>query len=79
MGKKIADTGINELSDQFLRVVLAAAALDNRGGELTVTRKAFHEPHVKLVQGYHPEIEVWFEDGELHIKTDWSDKPVWPH
>jgi len=79
VGKKIADTGLGELSDQFLRVVLAAAALDNQGGELTITRKAFHELHDKLVQGYHPEIEVWFEDGELHIKTDWSDRPVWPH
>lgn len=79
MGKKIADAGLGELSDQFLRVVLAAAALDNQGGELTITRKAFHELHEKLTGGYHPEIEVWFEDGELHIKTDWSERPVWPH
>lgn len=79
MGKKLADTEIGELSDQFLRVVLAAAALDNKGGELTITRKAFHELHDKLIKGYHPEIEVWFEDGELHIKTDWSERPVWPH
>ena len=79
MGKKLADTEIGELSDQFLRVVLAAAALDNKSGELTITRKAFHELHDKLVRGFHPEIEVWFEDGELHIRTDWSEKPVWPH
>ena len=79
MGKKSIDAEIGELSDQFLRVVLAAAALDNTGGELTVTRKAFHELHEKLVEGYRPEIEVWFEDGELHIKTDWSDRPIWPH
>jgi len=79
VGKKIADTSISELSDQFLRVVLAAAALDNKGGELTITRKAFHELHQNLIKGYHPEIEVWFEDGELHIKTDWSKRPVWPH
>jgi hypothetical protein len=79
MGKKLINAEIGELSDQFLRVVLAAAALDNKGGELTVTRKAFHELHDKLCKGYHPEIEVWFEDSELHIKTDWSEKPVWPH
>lgn len=67
------------MSDQFLRVVLAAASLDNKGGELTITRKAFYELHDKLAKGYRPEIEVWFEDGELHIKTDWSSKPVWYH
>ena len=78
MGKKIADVGIEELSDQFLRVVLAAAAVDN-GGEITITRKAFHELHDKLTKGYSPEIEVWFEDGELHIEADWSNKPVWYH
>ena len=79
MGKKLVDAEMSELSDQFLRVVLAAAALDNKGGELTITRKAFHELHDNLTKGFKPEIEVWFEDGELHIKTDWSKNPVWYH
>lgn len=79
MPKKIADSELSELSDQFLRVVLAAASMDNPGGELTITRKAFVELHEKLTKGYHPDIEVWFEDGELHIKTNWPNKPVWPH
>ena len=79
MGKKLAEAKFAELSEQFLRVILAASVVDTRAEEITITRKAFHDLHKKLSAGYNPEMDVWFEDGELHIKLDWSKHPVWPH
>lgn len=76
MPKKLAEAKLGELSDQFLRVVLAAAAVDNKSEELVITRKAFHDLHEKLRAGYSPEMDVWFEDNELHVSLVWSNTPV---
>jgi hypothetical protein len=74
--KKLAEAKFSELSEQFLRVLLAAAAVDGKSEELVITRKAFHDLHDKLKEGYNPEIDVWFEDSELHIALVWSEAPV---
>jgi hypothetical protein len=74
--KKLAEAKFSELSEQFLRVLLAAAAVDGKSEELVITRKAFHDLHEKLKAGYSPEIDVWFEDNELHIALVWSEVPV---
>jgi hypothetical protein len=74
--KKLAEAKFSELSEQFLRVLLAAAAVDGKSEELVITRKAFHDLHDKLKGGYNPEIDVWFEDSELHIALVWSKLPV---
>lgn len=76
MPKKLAEAKFSELSEQFLRVLLAAAAVDGKSEELVITRKAFHDLHDKLKEGYNPEIDVWFEDNELHIALVWSKLPV---
>ena len=76
MPKKLAEAQFNELSEQFLRVLLAAAAVDGKSEELVITRKAFHDLHAKLKDGYNPEIEVWFQDNELHIALAWSEVPI---
>ena len=76
MPKKLAEAKFGELSEQFLRVLLAAAAVDGKSEELVITRKAFHDLHAKLKDGYNPEIEVWFRDSELHISLGWSKVPV---
>ena len=76
MPKKQAEAKFGELSEQFLRVLLAAAAVDGKSEELVITRKAFHDLHDKLKQGYNPEIDVWFEDNELHIALAWSEVPI---
>ena len=76
MPKKLAEAKFSELSEQFLRVLLAAAAVDGKSEELVITRKAFHDLHDKLKEGYNPEIDVWFEDNELHIALVWSEVPV---
>jgi hypothetical protein len=74
--KKLAEAKFSELSEQFLRVLLAAAAVDGKSEELVITRKAFHDLHDKLKAGFSPEIDVWFEDNELHIALVWSEVPV---
>jgi hypothetical protein len=74
--KKLAEAKFGELSEQFLRVLLAAAAVDGKSEELVITRKAFHDLHQKLKDGYNPEIDVWFEDNELHIALAWSGAPI---
>jgi len=74
--KKLAEAKFSELSEQFLRVLLAAAAVDGKSEELIITRKAFHDLHDKLKAGFSPEIDVWFEDSELHIALVWSEVPV---
>jgi hypothetical protein len=74
--KKLAEAKFGELSEQFLRVLLAAAAVDGKSEELVITRKAFHDLHQKLKDGYNPEIDVWFEDNELHIALAWSAVPI---
>jgi hypothetical protein len=74
--KKLAEAQFGELSEQFLRVLLAAAAVDGKSEELVITRKAFHDLHQKLKDGYNPEIDVWFEDNELHIALAWSKVPI---
>lgn len=76
MPKKLAEAKFSELSEQFLRVLLAAAAVDGKSEELIITRKAFHDLHDKLKAGFSPEIDVWFEDSELHIALVWSEVPV---
>ena len=76
MPKKLAEAKFSELSEQFLRVLLAAAAVDGKSEELVITRKAFHDLHDKLKAGFSPEIDVWFEDNELHIALVWSEVPV---
>lgn len=76
MPKKLAEAKFGELSEQFLRVLLAAAAVDGKSEELVITRKAFHDLHEKLKEGYSPEIDVWFEDNELHIALAWSEVPI---
>lgn len=76
MPKKLAEAKFGELSEQFLRVLLAAAAVDGKSEELVITRKAFHDLHQKLKDGYNPEIDVWFEDNELHIALAWSEVPI---
>ena len=76
MPKKLAEAKFGELSEQFLRVLLAAAAVDGKSEELVITRKAFHDLHEKLKEGYNPEIDVWFEGNELHIALAWSEIPV---
>jgi len=74
--KKLIEAKFGELSEQFLRVLLAAAAVDGKSEELVITRKAFHDLHDKLKAGFSPEIDVWFEDSELHIALVWSEVPV---
>lgn len=76
MPKKLAELAFDGLSEQFLRVLLAAATVDNKSEELVITRKAFHELHDKLKKGHYPEMDVWYEDGELHIKLEWSKKQI---
>lgn len=76
MPKKLAEAKFGELSEQFLRVLLAAAAVDGKSEELVITRKAFHDLHDKLKAGYSPEMDVWFEDSELHIALGWSEIPI---
>ena len=76
MPKKLAEAKFGELSEQFLRVLLAAAAVDGKSEELVITRKAFHDLHEKSKEGYNPEIDVWFEDNELHIALAWSEVPI---
>lgn len=76
MPKKLIEAKFGELSEQFLRVLLAAAAVDGKSEELVITRKAFHDLHDKLKAGFSPEIDVWFEDSELHIALVWSEVPV---
>lgn len=76
MPKKLAEAKFGELSEQFLRVLLAAAAVDGKSEELVITRKAFHDLHQKLKDGYNPEIDVWFKDNELHIALAWSEAPI---
>ena len=76
MPKKLAEAQFGELSEQFLRVLLAAAAVDGKSEELVITRKAFHDLHEKLKEGYNPEIDVWFEDNELHVALAWSEVPI---
>jgi hypothetical protein len=74
--KKLAEAKFGELSEQFLRVLLAAAAVDGKSEELVITRKAFHDLHEKLKEGYNPEIDVWYEDNELHVALAWSEVPI---
>lgn len=76
MPKKLAEAKFGELSEQFLRVLLAAAAVDGKSEELVITRKAFHDLHEKLKEGYNPEIDVWYEDNELHVALAWSEVPI---
>ena len=76
MPKKLAEAKFGELSEQFLRVLLAAAAVDGKSEELVITRKAFHDLHEKLKEGYNPEIDVWYEDNELHIALAWGEVPI---
>ena len=76
MPKKLAEAKFSELSEQFLRVLLAAAAVDGKSEELVITRKAFHDLHEKLKEGYNPEIDVWYEDNELHVALAWSEVPI---
>jgi hypothetical protein len=74
--KKLAEAQFGELSEQFLRVLLAAATVDGKSEELVITRKAFHDLHDKLKAGYSPEMDVWYEDSELHIALAWSKTPI---
>jgi len=74
--KKLAEAKFGELSEQFLRELLAAAAVDGKSEELVITRKAFHDLHEKLKEGYNPEIDVWYEDNELHVALAWSEVPI---
>lgn len=76
MPKKLAEAKFGELSEQFLRVLLAAAAVDGKSEELVITRKAFYDLHEKLKEGYNPEIDVWYEDNELHVALAWSEVPI---
>jgi hypothetical protein len=76
VAKKIAEAKLGELSEQFLRVILAAAVVDSKGEEITITRKAFHDLHTNLKAGHSPEIDTWYEDGELHIALNWSPSPI---
>ena len=76
MPKKLAEAKFGELSEQFLRVLLAAAAVDGKSEELVITRNAFHDLHEKLKEGYNPEIDVWYEDNELHVALAWSEVPI---
>lgn len=76
MSKKVIEAKFGELSEQFLRVLLAAAAVDGKSEELVITRKAFHDLHEKLKAGYSPEIDVCYKDSELHIQLNWSKLPV---
>lgn len=76
MPKKLAEAKFGGLSEQFLRVLLAAATVDNKSEELVITRRAFHDLHDKLKKGYHPDMDIWYEDGELHVKLEWSKLPI---
>ena len=76
MPKKLAEASFGGLSEQFLRVLLAAATVDNKSEELVITRKAFHDLNNNLKKGYRPDMDVWYEDGELHVKIEWSKVPM---